>query len=158
MSNAAFYVLALTKLRQYTVATEELNKLGDLDASEHTEQSPSGTFGLGANFQNLSAPAASCNLEGHTLRMTCYCHYESEEVGLPCWLVVLLSPSAWWSWELPWNQQLLLRRACMVSLRVICVKCVWISSGQASCSCYQIQASQDSCHDEDCKSKVSHEL
>ncbi|KAK9844624.1 hypothetical protein WJX74_004886 [Apatococcus lobatus] len=42
MSNAAFYVLALTKLRQYTVAAEELTKLGDLDASEHTEQSASG--------------------------------------------------------------------------------------------------------------------
>ena len=43
MSNAAFYVLALTKLRQYTVAAEELARLGDLDAAEHTEQAPSGT-------------------------------------------------------------------------------------------------------------------
>ena len=42
MSNAAFFVLALTKLRQYTVASQELNKLGDLDAPEHTEQSTSG--------------------------------------------------------------------------------------------------------------------
>ncbi|KAK9868400.1 hypothetical protein WJX84_009501 [Apatococcus fuscideae] len=42
MSNAAFYILALTKLRQYTVAAEELTRLGDLDAAEHTEQSPSG--------------------------------------------------------------------------------------------------------------------
>ncbi len=42
MSNAAFYVLALTKLRQYTVAADELTRLGDLDAAENTEQSPSG--------------------------------------------------------------------------------------------------------------------
>ena len=44
MSNAAFYVLALTKLRQYSAAAEELTRIGDLDAPEHTEHSSSGAL------------------------------------------------------------------------------------------------------------------
>ena len=70
MSNAAFYILALTKLRQYTVAAEELTRLGDLDAAEHTEQSPSGdsradpcTVRFGSNVKVL----AKCKLEYYTI-------------------------------------------------------------------------------------------
>ncbi|KAK9814551.1 hypothetical protein WJX72_007745 [[Myrmecia] bisecta] len=42
LSNAAFFILALTKLRMYGAAADELSRLGSLDAPEFFQETPHG--------------------------------------------------------------------------------------------------------------------
>ena len=48
LSNAAWYILALSKLRMYTACAEELALLGPLDAPHYAEPTPHGAPHLGS--------------------------------------------------------------------------------------------------------------
>ena len=50
LSNAAWYILALSKLRMYTACAEELALLGPLDAQHYAEPTPHGATHLNSVF------------------------------------------------------------------------------------------------------------